>query len=112
MSRADVVRERLFANLDQLVEDVEALVDATSDRSDGAIASVRQRISHTATSAKNTILQAKKIINASRKSAEAVMTYTRNHCWARLAIQAGAAVALLCVARSRIRRNHLRPQQP
>ena len=113
MNRADVVRERLLANLDQLVEDVEELVNATAEPSDdGAIASVRRRISQTIASAKNSAAQAKKIFAASRQGAEAVISYTRQHYWAQIAMQAGAAMALACVVRSRWRRSQLQSQAP
>jgi len=107
MSRADVVRERLIVDIDRLVEDIEELVNATAEPSDdGAIASVRRRISQTIASAKNSVAQAKKIIAASRQGAEAVVWYTREHCWARGAMQVGAVMALACVVRSRWRRSH------
>ena len=113
MNRADVVWERLLANLDQLVEDVEELVNATAEPSDdGTIASVRRRISQTLASAKNSVVQAKKIFAATRHSAEAVVSYTRDHCWARVAMQAGAVMALACVVRSRWRRSQLQSQEP
>lgn len=112
MNRADVVRERLLANLDQLVEDVEELVNATAEPSDdGTIASVRRRISQTLASAKNSVVQAKKIFAATRQSAETVVSYTRDHCWARVAMQAGALMALACVVRTRWRRSHLQSQE-
>ena len=113
MNRADVVRERLLANLDQLVEDVEELVNATGESGDdGAIASLRRRISQTIATAKNSVAQAKKIFAATRHSAEAVVSYTRNHCWAQVALKAGAAMALACVVRSRWRRCQLQSQEP
>ena len=113
MSRADVVRERLIADIDRLVEDIEELVNATAESSDdGAIASIRRKISQTIASAKNSVAQAKTIFAASRQCAEAVVSYTREHCWARVAMQAGAAMALACVVRSRWRRNHQQSQAP
>jgi ElaB/YqjD/DUF883 family membrane-anchored ribosome-binding protein len=112
MNRADVVRERLLTNLDQLVEDVEELVNATGERSDdGVIASVRRRISQTLASAKNTLEQANRIFDASRQGAEAVVSYTRDHCWTRVAMKAGAVMALACVARSRWRKCQLQSQE-
>ena len=107
MSRADVVRDRLIADIDRLVEDVEDLVNATVESNDdGAIASVRRKISHTIASAKSSVAQAKAFFAASRHGAEAVVLYTSEHCWARVAMQAAAAMALACVVRSRWRRNH------
>ena len=113
MSRADVVRERLIADIDRLVEDIEELVNATAESSDdGAIASIRRKISQTIASAKNSVAQAKTIFTTSRHGAEAVILYTREHCWARVAIQVGAAMALACVVRSRWRRSHQQLQAP
>jgi ElaB/YqjD/DUF883 family membrane-anchored ribosome-binding protein len=110
MSRADVLRERLFANLDQLVEDVEELVDATSEPSNGAISSLHQRISQSLATAKNTVAQVKKIFNASREGAETVVFYARQHCWARIAIKIGAVMALACIVRHRCHGNHPRAE--
>jgi ElaB/YqjD/DUF883 family membrane-anchored ribosome-binding protein len=113
MSGVDVVRERLIADIDRLVEDIEELVNATAESSnDGAIASVRRKISQTIASAKNSVAQAKTIFAVSRQGAEAVVSYTSEHCWARVAVQAGAAMALACVLRSRWLRSHQRSQVP
>jgi ElaB/YqjD/DUF883 family membrane-anchored ribosome-binding protein len=104
MSRAEIARERLFANLKVLMEDVEELVKATAEQTDDGVSSLRERVFRTLESAKRTLSQGKNMLNTSRQSAEAAISYAQNNPWATAGIAAGAAMALACLVWSRCTR--------
>jgi ElaB/YqjD/DUF883 family membrane-anchored ribosome-binding protein len=96
MSRAEIARERLLANLKALLGDVEELVKATAEQTDDGVSSLRGRVFRTLESAKSTLSQGKKALNTSRQSAEAAISYAQDNPWAIAGIAAGAAMALAC----------------
>ena len=96
MSRAEIARERLLANLKALLGDIEELVKATAEQTDDGVSSLRGRVFRTLESAKSTLSQGKKALNTSRQSAEAAISYAQDNPWAIAGIAAGAAMALAC----------------
>jgi ElaB/YqjD/DUF883 family membrane-anchored ribosome-binding protein len=82
MSRAEIARERLFANLRVLMEDVGELVKATAEQADDGVFSLCGRVFRTLESAKSILSQRKKALNTSRPSAEAAISYAQDNPWA------------------------------
>jgi ElaB/YqjD/DUF883 family membrane-anchored ribosome-binding protein len=97
MSRAEIARERLFSNLKDLMADVEELMKATAEQADDGMSSLRERIRERLESAKGTLAQGKRILETSRQSAEAAVSYAQENPWATAAVATGAAVALVCL---------------
>ena len=55
MSRAEIARERLLANLKALLGDVEELVKATAEQTDDGVSSLRGCIPHVGVGEKHTV---------------------------------------------------------
>jgi len=107
MSSAEVAREKLFDNLKVLAEDVEELVKATAEQTDDGVLSLRERIRQTLETAKSTLtrgIPGKKMLETSRRGAEAAMSYAQDNPWATAGIAAGAAMAFACLFWSRFTR--------
>lgn len=106
MSRTEIAREKLFANLKVLTEDVEELVKSTAEQTDNGLSSLRQRVLRTLEPIKDTLSlsNGKEILNTSKQGARVAISYAEENPWATAGIATGAAMALVCLLWSRCTR--------
>ena len=88
-------RERLVADLRAVVQDAEALLEATSAESGDKIESLRARIEQSMRQARERIEQAEgEAVEHARKAAQTAESFVQDKPWQSLGVAAGAGLLL------------------
>jgi ElaB/YqjD/DUF883 family membrane-anchored ribosome-binding protein len=103
MSRAEIARDRLFANVRTLVEDVEELLKATAEQTGDGMSTLRDRLLQTLESGKTTLAQSRRALQSSRRGADAAISYAQDNprTAVGVALCAGLALGLLLWSKMR-----------
>ncbi|MBX3607332.1 MAG: DUF883 domain-containing protein [Piscinibacter sp.] len=93
MNDATTAREKLSADFHQVMDDIDALMNATTNQAEGEVKALRGRIRERLDSARDQIGQAQaEALARGKHAAKATDEYVHNHPWQ--AIGAAAAVGL------------------
>jgi len=103
-SKTEAAREKLFDHLKTLVEDIEELLKATAEQSGDGISLLRDRLLQSLEQGRQTLLQGRKILQASRDGAETAISYAQEKPWAGFGVALGVGTALAFFLLNKFRR--------
>lgn len=88
-------KDKLMADLKQVMIDAEALLAATSDDASAGMAQLRERVADTLLKAKDGLLDAQEAVSErARAAAKATDHYVHDHPWKAVGIAAGVGLLL------------------
>jgi ElaB/YqjD/DUF883 family membrane-anchored ribosome-binding protein len=91
-------KEKLSADFHSIMEDIDSLMSATTDKADGEISMLRARIMDRLEGAKDRVIDAQQqAIERAKQAADATDDFVRDHPWQAVGVAAvvGVAIGLL-----------------
>jgi ElaB/YqjD/DUF883 family membrane-anchored ribosome-binding protein len=93
ITRNEVTKEKLMADLRLVVTDAEELLHATANQVDGGTVSTRARIQENLQAVKDNLINAETaLVEGTRQAAETTEQYVQNNPWKSIGISAGVGL--------------------